>query len=68
MLQLQQTQNLLMLNIMNQMWPPLPSLKTSSSPKPNVLNNSPRKPTPLYLFMYMNIARLMTKSKHKQKC
>ena len=56
MLQVQQTQNLLMQNVMNQMWPPLPS-------KATVLNNSPIKPTPLYHFRFMNIARLMTKSK-----
>ena len=39
--------------------------KTLSPPKPNVLNNSPIKPTPLYHFMFMNIAHLMTKSKQK---
>ena len=39
--------------------------KILSSPKPNVLNNSPIKLTPLYHFMFMNIARLMTKSKQK---
>ena len=39
--------------------------KTLSPPKPNVLNNSPIKPTPLYHFMFINIARLMTKSKQK---
>ena len=65
MLQMQQTQNLLMQNIMNQMWPPLPSQKPCHLPEPNVLNNSPIKPTPLYHFMFMNIACLMTKSKQK---
>ena len=41
--------------------------KTSSPPKLNVLNNSPIKPTPLYHFLFMKIARLMTKSKQKLK-
>ena len=41
--------------------------KTLSPPKPNVLNNSPIKPTPLYHFMFMNIACLMTKSKQRLK-
>ena len=41
--------------------------KTLLPPKPNVLNNSPIKPTPLYHFMFMNIARLKTKSKQKLK-
>ena len=46
---------------------PIARPKTSSPPKPNDLNNSPIKPTPLYHFMFMNIARLMTKNKQKQK-
>ena len=61
MLQMQQTQNLLMQNMLTQMWPPFALPKTSSPPKPNVLNNSPIKPTPLYHFMFMNIARLILK-------
>ena len=46
-LQMQQTQNLLMQNMLNHMWPPFALPKTSSPPKPNVFNNSPIKPTPL---------------------
>ena len=36
--------------------------KTSSPPKPNVLNNSPSMSIPLYHFMFINLGRSMTKS------
>ena len=67
MLQMQQTQNLLIAKYAESDVAPFALPKTSSPPKPNVLNNYPIKPTPVYHFMFMNIARLMTKSKQKLK-
>ena len=67
MLQIQQTQNFLLKNIMSQAWPPLTSPESKPIPSTNVLNEACPNPSSMFHFLFMNIAHLISRTKQKLK-
>ena len=65
MLQMQQTQNFLLKNIMSQAWVPLTSPESKPISSPNVLNEACPNPSSMFHFLFMNIAHLISKTKQK---